>query len=69
VAVRVQSVAAAVPPLSLMTVLTSLRCAVWSSLTIKQIAEPPLGTVTLAPADVVCAWVASMTVQDHSPEP
>ena len=37
-AVSVQSVVAAVPPLSLVTVLTSVKCAVLSSLLIVQVA-------------------------------
>ena len=46
VAVRVQSVMAAVPPLSLVMVLTSLRWAVWSSLLMVQVTLAPRARVT-----------------------
>ena len=55
VAVRVQSVMAAVPPLSLVMVLTSLRWAVWSSLVIEQMTSWPAATMTWLVDDTVTA--------------
>ena len=53
-AFNVQSVAAAVPPLSLMTAFESVRCAGMSSFVIVQVADWPTPRVTVDPVD----WVA-----------
>ncbi len=60
VAVSVQSVGTAVPPLSLVTVLTSVRCAAWSLLLIVHVADTPSGSTRLVPVRVPA-------VHDHAP--
>ena len=52
VAVSVQSVGSAVPPLSLVTVLTSVSVAGWSSLWMVQVAVSPLASTSEEPLSV-----------------
>ncbi len=59
-AARVQSVGTAVPPLSLVTVLTSVSVAAWSLLLMVQVADTPSGSTRLAPVRVPA-------VHDHAP--
>ena len=50
VAVNVHAVAGCVPPLSLVTVLTSVSRAAWSLLLIVQVATSPIASAMLFPA-------------------
>ena len=66
-AVSVQSVAAAVPPLSLTTVLVSVSVPGWSSLVIEHVTVAPLATVTVAPDTVPPVQVQSLAVYPAGP--
>ena len=61
VAVRIQAVATAVPPLVLVTVLIRVRCAGWSSLLMVQVMFALSGTVRVLPVSV------PPPVQDQAP--
>ena len=67
VAVRVQAVGTAVPPLSLVTVLTSVNVAGWSSLSMVQVALTPGVRTRLAPVRVPASQSQSPAVYPAGP--